>query len=364
MPPTCRRCLPPSIRMICTWLGCLGLTLSLAACSGIPILVQTAPSATPFILAEVQGEEPALNDTPTITVTASQLPTGLPLAEEPAPAPPDTPAPAATRTPRPSATLTITPGPSPTATRTPTRTPTATNTRRPTLTRTMTQTSTPHMAVVRISRPGLLSKVSSPFRVEAVAQTGEGGRAWLHLIGEDGRIITEQSLSYGRQENQRFIISQEVSFDITAAAEAGRLMISSRDSFGRTIGLSSVDLILMKTGRDELNPPAITWEPYIVRQPRTDTVVSGGVVAVSGIIRPVNDTPVIFELIDTAGRVVGAAETEISPPSGDYSHTPFRIGIPYQVSTSTPVRLVLRQQSDGRIPGTIALWSRVISLEP
>jgi hypothetical protein len=157
-----------------------------------------------------------------------------------------------------------------------------------------------------------------------VIKTGDDGKAWLHLIGEDGRIITEQKLDFGRQANQRFSVSPEVIFEIAGAAETGRLMISSLDSFGRTISLSSVDLILMKAGGDEINPPILYWEPYLVRSPKNEAVISGGTVLVSGMIRPVNENPVIFELIDTAGRVIAASEMIIDPPSGDFSHTPFQ----------------------------------------
>jgi hypothetical protein len=62
--------------------------------------------------------------------------------------------------------------------------------------------------------------------------------------------------------------------------------------------------------------------------------------------------------------VIASSQMVVDPPSGDLSHTPFQMGIPYRVNESTPARLVLRQESDNRIPGTIALWSMAITLEP
>jgi hypothetical protein len=336
--------------------GCMGE-------GGIPVLVASSPSpsSTPELVS-LLPEEPV--QTPSSSVTAllegSDTPDETVPSEETAPSVTRT----ALRTLRPSVTQTVTAGPSPTATRTASRTPTPTRTRWPTITNTITLTPTPPAAALRISRPGLLSKVSSPFRVEAVIKTGDDGKAWLHLIGEDGRIITEQKLDFGRQSNQRFAVSPEVTFEISAAAETARLMISSLDSFGRTIGLSSVDLVLMKAGNDDINPPVTYLEPYLVRSPRNEAVISGGAVLVTGLIRPVNETPVIFELIDAAGSVIASTQLSIEPPSGDLSHTPFQVGLPFQVTASTPARLVLRQESDGRIPGTIALSSVVVILEP
>ena len=80
-------------------------------------------------------------------------------------------------------------------------------------------------------------------------------------------------------------------------------------------------------------------------------------------MRPVNDSPVIFELIDEAGRVLVRQEFSVAPPSGALSHTPFQLSVPYKVSAPTPVRLVLRQEGS-RIPGTVALNSQLIVLEP
>jgi len=351
---------------LAAWLVCALLAVGITACQGdsrIPILVRSQPTETADAASVASVDEETV-PAATLTATLAASPTEAFIETDTAAVSDSAETRTASRTPRPSATLSNTPGPSPTASRTPTRTATPTRTRWPTITNTITLTPTPPAAALRISRPGLLSKVSSPFRVEGVVRTGDDGKAWLYLIGEDGRIITEQVLDFGRQANQRFTISPEVRFEISAAAEAGRLMISSLDAYGRTIGLSSVDLILMKTGSDEINPPTDTLEPYLVRSPRNEAVINGGLVLVSGLIRPVNDTPVLFELIDTAGRVIGSSQMVIAPPEGDFSHTPFQIGILYQVNATTPVRLTLRQESDGRIPGTIALWSMTLTLEP
>jgi hypothetical protein len=352
-------------RIILFWLLCI-LMFTVSGClseGGIPILVASSSSTAPVpeIIVSASAEpEPLTDNSATPEIAPSEMQEDAGPFEETEPTLTRTASP----TPRPSATLTVTAGPSPTATRTATRTSTATRTRWPTITRTITPTPTPPAAVLRISRPGLLSKVSSPFRVEGVIKTGDDGKAWLRLFGEDGRLITEQMLDFGRQANMRFAVSPQVEFEISAVAETGRLMLISFDSFGRTVGISSIDLILMKAGVDEINPAIVYWEPYLVRSPRNEAVISGGAILVSGVIRPVNDTPVIFELIDTSGQVIASSQMVVDPPSGDLSHTPFQMGIPYRVNASTPVRLVLRQESDNRISGTIALWSMAITLEP
>ncbi len=282
----------------------------------------------------------------------------------------DTLTPIPSDTPEPTITSTITPGPSPTATRTSTATrrPTSTRyptwTRRPTNTPTITPTPTPPIVNLRIEKPGLFSKVTSPFRTELRFQVGDDGWVYLRLVGEDGRTIGEQKLDYRKYPGRIFWNAPYVNFGISGAAETGRLEMSTRDEFGRLQSLSSVDLILLKTGKDELTPPDIYWEPYLVRYPPKDTLFRGGTVLVLGLARPVNDSPVIFDLVDEQGKVVGTSQLVIPAPSGDLSHTPFQVGIPYTVSGPTNVRLVIRQESTGRIPGTVALWSMRLALEP
>ncbi|HMD89246.1 MAG TPA: hypothetical protein VKF38_08785, partial [Anaerolineaceae bacterium] len=90
----------------------------------------------------------------------------------------------------------------------------------------------------------------------------------------------------------------------------------------------------------------------------------GGTLVVTGLVNPVNNSPVIIELIDEQSNVVGSVKIVIPPPSGDLSHTPFSVGVPYTVDGPTDVRLTMRQESTGRIPGTVELFSEEITLDP
>jgi hypothetical protein len=349
-------------KRLIVWLVCACLGCAATACqtSGrIPILVMTTPSATPAAAA-LPGEVQIPPATDAATMAAG--PTEAMRTAEPPGA--QNRLATGTYTPQASATLTHTAGPSPTASRTATPTATPTRTRWPTVTRTLTRTPIPPAAAMRIARPGALSKVTSPFRVEAVIRTGDDGKAWLHLIGEDGRIISQQALDFGRQANQQFFVSPLVHFEIAAAAETARLVISSMDRHGRTAALTSVELILMKTGASEIFQAPESLEPYLVQSPRNEAVISGGVAQVSGLMRPLNDSSVLFELIDAAGQVVGSAELAVPPADGNSSYTPFQVSILYQVSATTPVRLTVRQESEGRIAGTVALWSMLLTLRP
>ena len=158
-------------------------------------------------------------------------------------------------------------------------------------------------------------------------------------------------------------MAPELPFEIDAVAETARLQVSSQDDWGRLIALSSVDLILLSVGRNEINPSAIDKEPYLIRRPEADEVVRGGVLVLDALARPVNDSPLFIELVKENGVVLTVKQLIIPAPTGPLSHSPFKVEIPYKVSETTPVRLVLRQEGT-HIQGTVALVSRLIVLEP
>lgn len=153
-------------------------------------------------------------------------------------------------------------------------------------------------------------------------------------------------------------------FSITAAAELARLSVSTRDYAGRLISLQSVDVVLMMVGNDDVNPPVVTQEPYIIRYPESAQVVNGGTLILYSLVRPVNSSPLLVEVIDDTGKVVGSREFSVPVPTGDLSHTPMVLEIPYSVHGPTSARVTLSQESDNRIPGTVSLSSMMILLEP
>ncbi len=315
------------------------------------------------------GEQAA---SPVIVPTQSASETPAPTASLTPQPPTETalpPTETATETPAPptaTATLDGTPtfGPSPTITRTPTRTRLPTRTLRPTRTPTITPTPTPPYAFMRIQKPGPYSRISSPINLEALITPGKDGIVYVELTGEDGRTITRQGLDFKSYIDRRFYISQDIPFEISAAAETARMSIYILDEFGRKSYLMSEELVLMHLGDDDILPFDPIDEPYIVRSPFEGDTIRGGVLRVIGLARLVNDNPLLLELVDENGTVVGSAQVSISRPYGNLSHIPFEAFIPYSVSQSTGVRLTLRQESSTRIPGTVYLSSLLLTLEP
>ena len=226
----------------------------------------------------------------------------------------------------------------------------------------MTPTRSIPEAAIQIRQPGPLSKVTSHFIVSGNLNPGSEGRVRLELLGEDGRLLLRKLLNY-RTDLGRLALSEKVDFEISAVAETGRLQISTYDQFGRMIAFSSVDLILLSLGEEDLNPPGSLLAPIVIQEPLPNKLIQGGKVFVSGLTRLSSDQPLLIELITADGSIVGYRQAGVSlDPAGGYM--PFEVEVPYQVTEPTWVRLSVKEMSIGKIAGLIQLTSLEVLLSP
>ncbi len=227
-----------------------------------------------------------------------------------------------------------------------------------------TPSPTPPFANLRIQKPGPYSKVTSPIQLKAIINPGEDKRVYIDLIGEDGRVITSQWIDFTHSNERWVYVTPDIPFEIGSLAETARLVLYTLDRFSRTVYQTSVDLILLQMGDSEINVPLVEQEPYMISIPWEGATVRGGVMTVEGQVRLVNDQPLIIELFDEQGNLVGSAEAQIDQPNELQPYVPFTMYVPYSVPHWTPVRLTARQTSATRIPGTVWLSSVKIYLEP
>lgn len=333
------------------------LHLILGGCAPAPVLETDLPLAIPtttlqvtaqeitqeLVLADPSPSEQFQTGTPVVRF-ATSVGTNVPLIW--------TPDATFTITPVPTQTLTPTVGPSPRFTRT------------ATLTGTPTSTPSPRDAVLRISRPGLYSRIVSPYKIEAMVTPGEDGFVYMSLIGEGQRVIQSQALDYRRSSYSRFLIVPEILFSIPTVAETARLTLETRDLSGRVMALSSVEIVLLSIGDNETNPPLRLYEPFIIETPKDGALISGGRFVVSGRAAAISSKPLIFELLAENGEIIASRTMQIPVPEGGQTHTPFAVEINYLVNEETNARLLMRQESDTRLPGTIALSSVAVNLFP
>ena len=238
------------------------------------------------------------------------------------------------------------------------------NTPRPTLSptprATFTQTTIPghEPAAIQIFAPGPMSKVISPITLRMNIVAGESEKVQIDLYGEDGRLLTRNVKSVptsGKGVPQQI----RIPFEIPAAAEVGRITVSTTDDLGRLQSLNSVRLLLLSSGINEINPPGNPSEPVGVFAPVGKDPVTGGVLNIRGDVWPFNLNPVILELIDEDGRSMGLRILNLDQLNPQM----FETTIPYDVSEPILARLVIRQDDD-RIDGLFYVYSQEVLLEP
>lgn len=239
-----------------------------------------------------------------------------------------------------------------------------TNTPKPTLSptaqATFTQTTIPghEPAAIQIFAPGPMSKVISPITLRMNIVAGESEKVQIDLYGEDGRLLTrnvKRVPTSGKGVPQQI----KVPFEIRAAAEVGRITVSTTDNAGRLQYLNSVRILLLSSGINEINPPGNPSEPVGVFSPLLEEEVFGGVLNLRGDVWPFNLNPVILELVGEDGKSMGLRILNLDQLNPQL----FETTIPYKVSEPTLARLTIRQDDD-RIDGLFYVYSQEVLLNP
>jgi hypothetical protein len=215
--------------------------------------------------------------------------------------------------------------------------------------------------VIQFLGPGPLSKIVSPFKVYGYAIPGHNNLGSLDLYGEDGHLLASKLLQlYTPYKWASFSLG--ISFAINSIGEMGRLTLSTQDDYGRINAVNSVHLLLLAEGTSIINQPGDLRERCVIIQPVAGQRLSGGVLTVSGKMRPFNNLPLTLELVDRDGSIIGTQLVSISNTPND-DGVPFRVDIRYMISKPMWALLSVRQNDD-RIGGLMYLYSQEIFLNP
>jgi hypothetical protein len=209
-------------------------------------------------------------------------------------------------------------------------------------------TNTPAPAIpdarIQIYRLGDLSKVVSPLDVSLRLTCGDAKIVRIELHGEDGRLLARYVREYKSLPWEAARIGISMDFEISAAAELGRLIVSAEDAFGRTIEVNSMNLILLSQGTTELNPSSGLQQQIIIQDPVEKALIQNGSLIVSGRAHTESLEPLRVMLISEEGKILGqrlaAVTTEIP---GDYGQ--FIAELPYEVNQITNALLVVYEES-------------------
>jgi hypothetical protein len=234
--------------------------------------------------------------------------------------------------------------------------PTLSPTPRPTFTATTIPGHEP--AAIQIQSPGPMSKMISPITLRMTIIAGDSERVQIDLYGEDGRLLS-RTVKKVRTSRDGVLQTIKIPFEIRAAAEVGRITISTQDKLGRLQALNSVRVLMLSSGSNEINPPGNPSEPVGVVSPLAAESVFGGVLNVRGDIWPFNLQPVILELLGPDGKSMGLRILTVEQINPQL----FETTIPYKVSEPTLARLTIHQDDD-RIKGLFYVYSQEVLLNP
>lgn len=200
-------------------------------------------------------------------------------------------------------------------------------------------------ARIQIFRHGERSLVTSPIQVYARLTSRVGKTVRIELFGEDGRLLARQVKVYNQIPWHVATLLLDLEFEIKAAAEAGRLVISVEDIHSRLIDLNSVNLILQSRGATQLNPATALYERVVIHEPISNSLIQGGALIVSGLALTSSEQPLRIALISEDGRTLGnrlAGVHAITP--GSYGD--FFAEVPYTVADLTPALLVIYEENE------------------
>ena len=169
-----------------------------------------------------------------------------------------------------------------------------------------TPTLDPSLILLRIVSPGPMSKVVSPIEFIVHVAPDYTGTTRIELIGEDGVELYRKIFKTYSNIGYYTRIDEKIQYEIQGAAEIARLQISTLDSDGRVQAFNSVRLLLQAVGENEFTPSYAVQDRILLRNPARDDQASGGDLQVAGEFQPANDQPVVLELIDEQGAVLGS----------------------------------------------------------
>ena len=290
-----------------------GLLAGCAAPTASPIPTAYPPEYLPTVIAQTAAAANALGTEVALALTPTVLPS-------------NTPRPTLSPTPQPTFTQTTIPGHDP--------------------------------AAIQILAPGPMSKVVSPITLRMNIVAGESEKVQIDLYGEDGRLLTRNVKRVpisGKGVPQQI----KIPFEIRAAAEVGRITVSTTDKAGRMQSLNSVRVLLLSSGANEINPPGNPSEPVGVFSPEAEEEIFGGVLDIRGDVWPFNLNPVILELVGPDGKSMALRILNLEQLNPQL----FETTLPYKVAEPTLARLTIRQDDD-RIDGLFYVYSQEVLLNP
>jgi hypothetical protein len=192
-----------------------------------------------------------------------------------------------------------------------------------------------------IFEPGPGSQAISPLRV-----TGFGGPSWqgrvrLRLIGEQGDLLADRTTFLQAMPDIAGRIYTDLTFTFPWVAQTARLEVmtfSTRD--GQMDHLTTREVVLLTTGTALIYPTIGGAEKIAIFSPRANGYVRGSPVTVRGGGWLDTPGPLVVEVLDRNGKVVGSVTTPLSTTNTGQVGS-FEVQVPYLLESSQYGRIAV-----------------------
>lgn len=196
-----------------------------------------------------------------------------------------------------------------------------------------------------IYEPGPGSQALSPLRVTGFGGPSFQGRVRLRLIGEQGDILADRTTFLQAMPNLAGRIYTDLTFSFPWVAQTVRLEVmtfSTRD--GQMDHLTTRTVVLLTTGTALVYPGIGGAEKITIFSPRANGYVRGSPVTVRGGGWLDTPGPLVVEVLDRNGNVVGSATAALSTSNpGEVGS--FEVQVPYTLENSQYGRIAVYEQA-------------------
>jgi hypothetical protein len=211
--------------------------------------------------------------------------------------------------------------------------------------------------------PGPGSHISGSLRVVGFGGPSDRERVDLRLLGSDGRVLVSHSTRLDVYPGSAGRFYATLSFDIPALAEDARLEARTYSPVdGQLAHVASIELVLLSIGSPRVLRGFQGAERITIFSPSEGSSVRGGIVRVHGAAWLSDDVPLVVQVIDSRGNVVGSMEVALDVPEPGVVGE-FDIEIPYEVSYTQNGRIAVYEPGT-QIPGIVHYNSVSVRLRP
>jgi hypothetical protein len=194
-----------------------------------------------------------------------------------------------------------------------------------------------------ILSPGGHSVVTAPIHVTGLVHPGEGALVRVTLVDQQQNLLTRQVLRVNGSYHEAVEFTAELAFEIPVESSTAFLTVVTLDHVNRPIAMRSVPLTLQSSGELSIEPQLSTDPWLAVNQPKPGAIINDSPIIVAGTVSPINDRPVIFELITDRGSVIVTRQMAVETVG---EMVAFEMPLPYSPSSRIrDIRLVIRQSS-------------------